>query len=96
MKKIGIVFPGQGSQYVGMGKKLYDRFEDTRRLFKIADEILGFSITDLCFNGPEEELRQTFNTQPALLLTSFAAWEVLRKETRLNGLGVRGEVRLAV
>ena len=84
MKKTGVVFPGQGSQYVGMGKKLYDRFEDVQALYRTADEVLGFSITDLCFNGPEEELRQTFNTQPALLLTSYAVWEVLKKETGLT------------
>jgi [acyl-carrier-protein] S-malonyltransferase len=80
MKKIGIVFPGQGSQYVGMGKKLYDRFEEVRGLFAMADSVLGFPISELCFNGPEEELRQTFNTQPALLLTCYAVWRVLRKE----------------
>ncbi|MDR2017713.1 MAG: ACP S-malonyltransferase [Syntrophobacterales bacterium] len=81
MKKVGIVFPGQGSQYVGMGKELYDQFEDVRTLYKTADAALDFPITDLCFNGPEEELRQTYNTQPALLLTSYAVWQVLRKET---------------
>ena len=83
MKKIGIVFPGQGSQYVGMGKKLYDRFDDIKDLYRTADRVLGFSITDLCFGGPEEELRQTYNTQPALLLTSYAAWWMLKKEMGL-------------
>ncbi|OPX97718.1 MAG: Malonyl CoA-acyl carrier protein transacylase [Syntrophorhabdus sp. PtaU1.Bin002] len=80
MKKIGVVFPGQGSQYVGMGKKLYDHFDYVRALFKTADEALGFSITDLVFNGPEDELRQTFNTQPALVLVSYAVWQMLKKE----------------
>ncbi len=84
MKKIGIVFPGQGSQYVGMGKKLYDRFDEIKELFGTADRVLGFPITDLCFSGPEEELRQTYNTQPALLLTCYAVWEVLKKETQLT------------
>jgi [acyl-carrier-protein] S-malonyltransferase len=84
MKKIGVVFPGQGSQYVGMGKRLYDQFEDVRVLYHTADAVLGFAITDLCFNGPEEELRQTYNTQPALLLTSYAVWHVLKKETQLT------------
>jgi [acyl-carrier-protein] S-malonyltransferase len=83
MKKTGVVFPGQGSQYVGMGKKLYDRFEDVRALYRTADAVLGFPITELCFNGPEEDLRQTYNTQPALVLTSYAVWQVLRKETQL-------------
>ena len=84
MKKTGVVFPGQGSQYVGMGKKLYDRFEDVRALYRTADAALGFPITELCFNGPEEDLRQTYNTQPALLLTSYAVWQVLTKETQLT------------
>ena len=81
MKKIGIVFPGQGSQYIGMGKDLYDRFDYVRDMFAAADRVLGFSITDLCFNGPEDELRQTFNTQPSLLLVSSAVFEVLKRET---------------
>lgn len=80
MKKIGIVFPGQGSQYVGMGKKLHDRFDDVKGLFNTADATLGFSITNLCFNGPEDELRQTYNTQPAVLLVSYVIWHVLKKE----------------
>jgi len=80
MKKMGIVFPGQGSQYVGMGKKLHDRFDDVKGLFNTADATLGFSITNLCFNGPEDELRQTYNTQPAVLLVSYVIWHVLKKE----------------
>jgi [acyl-carrier-protein] S-malonyltransferase len=84
MKKIGIVFPGQGSQYVGMGKKLFDQFEDVRDLFGRADSALGFPISELCFNGPEEELRQTFNTQPALMLTCYATWRVLSREIPLK------------
>ncbi len=63
MKKIAVVFPGQGSQYIGMGKKIYEEFDDVKKLFQTADDVLGFSITELCFNGSEEELRQTFNTQ---------------------------------
>ncbi|MBA4418391.1 MAG: [acyl-carrier-protein] S-malonyltransferase [Syntrophus sp. (in: bacteria)] len=90
MKKVGIVFPGQGSQYVGMGKKLYDQFDDIRILFRKADEILGFSITDLCFNGPDDELRQTYNTQPALLLASYLSWQVLKKETAIEPYMVAG------
>ncbi|MCX5798547.1 MAG: ACP S-malonyltransferase [Proteobacteria bacterium] len=84
MKKIGLVFPGQGSQYVGMGKKLYERFVGVKEYFKIADETLGFSITDLCFNGPEEELRKTYNTQPAVLLVSYVIQQVLRRETSIR------------
>jgi [acyl-carrier-protein] S-malonyltransferase len=84
MKKTGIVFPGQGSQYVGMGKKLYDAFEDVREYFAVADKTLGFPITELCFNGPEDELRQTYNTQPSLLLNSYVVWQTLRKATGIS------------
>lgn len=80
MKKTGIVFPGQGSQYIGMGRDLYDRFDYVRDMFATADRVLGFPMTDLCFNGPEDELRQTYNTQPSLLLTGYAVYEVLRRE----------------
>lgn len=88
--KIGLVFPGQGSQYVGMGKEIYDRFEDARSFFDIADETLGFSITDLCFNGPDEELRKTYNTQPSILLVSYVVWRVLKKEMSLEPYLVSG------
>jgi [acyl-carrier-protein] S-malonyltransferase len=81
MKKVAVVFPGQGSQYVGMGKRIFDGFEDVRNLFGRADETLGFSLSGLCFDGPEDELRQTYNTQPAVLLGSYALWTLLRKET---------------
>jgi [acyl-carrier-protein] S-malonyltransferase len=90
MKRIGIVFPGQGSQYVGMGKKLFDRFDNVRKLYREADEALGFSITDLVFTGPDDDLRQTFNTQPALVLACYAVWETLREETKLKPYLVSG------
>jgi [acyl-carrier-protein] S-malonyltransferase len=84
MKKIGIVFPGQGSQYIGMGKKLYDSFDSVKEYFARADKALGFSITDLCFNGPEDELRQTYNTQPSLLLIGYVVWQVLKDQTGIK------------
>ena len=70
--KVAYVFPGQGSQYVGMGRDLYENFASAKAIFDQADEVLKFSLSRLCFDGPEDELRQTINAQPALLTTSFA------------------------
>jgi len=84
MAKILAMFPGQGSQYVGMGKDLCDKFDAARNAFAEADEVLGFKLSDLCFNGPEEELRMTANQQPAILTTSVATWRVLKSESDLN------------
>ena len=77
---IAFVFPGQGSQEVGMGKAVVESYPEARKLFEQADEILGFSLSRLCFEGPSDELNDTINTQPALLVTSIAALEVLRGE----------------
>lgn len=79
MGKIAAVFPGQGSQYVGMGKELVDAFPVAREAFAEADDALGFSLSNLCFEGPEERLTLTENTQPALLTASIAAYRVLRE-----------------
>ncbi|MBP2650137.1 MAG: fabD [Firmicutes bacterium] len=79
MSKTAFVFPGQGSQTVGMGKDLYDNFAVAKAVFEEADEALGFSITDMCFNGPEEELMKTYNTQPAILTVSVACYRVLKE-----------------
>jgi len=70
---VAFVFPGQGSQYVGMGKDFYEQNPRARELFQRADDVLGFSLSKICFEGPEEELRQTKNTQPAIFLHSVIA-----------------------
>ena len=76
--KIAFVFPGQGSQFVGMGKDFYDHMPTARKLLDEANEILGCDLTSICFNGPEETLKLTENTQPALLVHSTMALKILR------------------
>jgi len=77
--KIAFIFPGQGSQAVGMGMDMAEHFKSARKVFDQANEILGFSLSDMIKNGPEEELKQTINTQPAVVATSIALLEVLRE-----------------
>ncbi|OME83138.1 [acyl-carrier-protein] S-malonyltransferase [Paenibacillus sp. FSL A5-0031] len=77
MSKIAFVFPGQGAQAVGMGKDAYDAFDRSRAIFEQADEALGFSLSQIIFEGPEDILKQTANTQPALLTVSVALLEAL-------------------
>lgn len=79
MSKVAFVFPGQGSQTVGMCKAFYDQYPVAKRVFEEADEALGFSITKMCFEGPEDQLRLTYNTQPAILTASTACAAVLKE-----------------
>ena len=84
MTKTAFVFPGQGSQYPGMGKELADTFEVARNVFQEADDALGFNLSTLCFEGPEGDLKLTANTQPAILTTSIAAFRVVEAETGIK------------
>ncbi len=75
---VAYIFPGQGSQYVGMGKDLCEQFPEAKKYFDEADSVLGFPLSKICFEGPEEELKQTKNTQPAIFLHSVALWNLLK------------------
>lgn len=77
MGQNAFLFPGQGSQYAGMGQALADQYEPARIVFEQANEALGFPLSKICFEGPDEELKKTENTQPALLTVSIAAYRVL-------------------
>ncbi len=80
MKNIVLVFPGQGSQYIGMGKDLYDNYSFVKNMYKSANEVLGIDIEKLSFEGPEDNLKDTKNAQPAIFLHSVAMLEALRQE----------------
>ena len=80
MGKIAFVFPGQGAQFVGMGKDFYDNFDAAKNLFEEADDALGYSIKKMCFEGSEDDLKLTANTQPAILIVSVIAAELLKAE----------------
>jgi len=79
-----VIFPGQGSQMVGMGKEFYDKFDLVKDLFKEADDTLNFSISKLIFEGPKEELDLTINTQPAIFLISYSIYNVINKEFNID------------
>src|ERR1700732_5406651 len=77
MGKIAFIFPGQASQYPGMGKELAENFPEAQAVFDEANKALGFSISQMCFAGSEEDLKQTANTQPAILTCSVAIYRIL-------------------
>jgi [acyl-carrier-protein] S-malonyltransferase len=79
-----VIFPGQGSQIVGMGKEFYDKFDLVKNLFKEADDTLNFSMSKLIFEGPKEELDFTVNTQPAIFLISYSIYNVIKKEFNID------------
>lgn len=84
MGKIAFIFPGQGAQSVGMGKDVYENTSSGKSVYDRFDEIIGRKLTDVCFNGPEEDLKQTVNTQPAILATSIALLEVLKEKSDIK------------
>jgi [acyl-carrier-protein] S-malonyltransferase len=88
--KAAFVFPGQGSQKVGMGRALHDAYPEARAVFSEADEALGYGLSKLCFEGPEAELTLTANAQPAILATSVAALRVLEARTPVRPVAVAG------
>lgn len=83
-KKVAFIFPGQGAQSVGMGKDLYENFEAAKKVFDTANEILGKDIKTLCFEGPEENLKQTVNTQPCIVTMSIAALEAFKSQLNIT------------
>lgn len=90
MKRVGLVFPGQGSQYVGMGRSLYENFDEIKELFDLSEKVLDFPVKRLLFEGPEEELRKTYFAQPLILLVSYSAYKVLEKEISFEPYALSG------
>lgn len=88
--KVGFIFPGQGSQAVGMGKDLFEKYDSAKKVFETADNALGYKISENCFNGPEEVLKETKNTQPAILTTSLACLEALKSECDITPCATAG------
>lgn len=81
--KRAFIFPGQASQFVGMGKDLYEQFDPAKKYFNLANEILDRDLKQICFEGPEEELKQTYNTQPAIFVHSVIIFELLKDKNIL-------------
>ncbi len=90
VKKIAFVFPGQGSQSVGMGKDLYENFDAAKNVFDIADKVLEKSISTICFEGPEDDLKLTVNTQPSIVTMSIAALEAFKSQLNIEPSATAG------
>ena len=90
MRITAFIFPGQGSQFVGMGKDLYNNYSCSKKVFDTADKVLKRSISKLCFEGPDSDLKQTINTQPAIVTMSIAALEALKSELGITPSYVAG------
>lgn len=84
MGKVAFIFPGQGSQFAGMGRDVYEKYPCAREIFENIDKFAGRSISQLCFEGSEEELKQTINSQPAILAVSIALYEAVKAETGIK------------
>ena len=79
-----VIFPGQGSQTIGMGKEFFDKYNLVKELFKEADDSLGYSLSDVILKGPKEKLDLTINTQPAIFLISYSIFNVIKKEFNID------------
>ena len=79
-----VLFPGQGSQFIGMGSDFYAKFDEVKKIFETVDKTLGFSLSELILNGPESELKLTKNTQPAIMTVGFSIFSILNQKFNLN------------
>ena len=79
-----VIFPGQGSQLVGMGKEFFENYEFVKKLFKEADDVLEFPLSKIILDGPKEDLDLTANTQPAIFLVSYSIFKVIKKEFNID------------
>src|SRR3989338_4629314 len=88
MTGVGLLFPGQGAQYVGMGKDFSEKFKVAKEIFERGNQILGFDLAKICFEGPEEVMTDTANAQPAIFLTSMAALAVFKELKATKNISV--------